>query len=160
MHWIDLINYTSKNFNYDTQEIAKVQLLELYPEDSEVFAEDMSDTELMEINETQTLKELKIEIENNYNWALKVDFEKKDNNFLFWYISAAKLEPRLGERYNEDGSELEQNLGVAKMVNNLYSKLSLKIICLLRSILIFSNSTLLYCYLKCILNTSKDIYIL
>ena len=42
---------------------------------------------------------------------------------MFWYISAAKLEPRLGERYNEDGSELEQNLGVAKMVNNLYSKL-------------------------------------
>ena len=123
VHWIDLINYTSKNFNYDTQEIAKVQLLELYPEDSEVFAEDMSDTELMEINETQTLKELKSEIENNYSWALKVNFAKKDNNFLFWYISAAKLEPRLGERYNEDGSELEQNLGVAKMVNNLYSKL-------------------------------------
>ena len=123
VHWIDLINYTSKNLNYDTQEIAKVQLLELYPEDSEVFAEDMSDTELMEINETQTLKELKSEIENNYSWALKVDFAKKDNNFLFWYISAAKLEPRLGERYNEDGSELEQNLGVAKMVNNLYSKL-------------------------------------
>ena len=123
VHWIDLINYTSKNLNYDTQEIARVQLLELYPEDSEVFAEDMSDTELMEINETQTLKELKSEIENNYSWALKVDFAKKDNNFLFWYISAAKLEPRLGERYNEDGSELEQNLGVAKMVNNLYSKL-------------------------------------
>ena len=123
VHWIDLINYTSKNLNYDTQEIARVQLLELYPEDSEVFAEDMSDTELMEINETQTLKELKSEIENNYSWALKVDFAKKDNNFLFWYISAAKLEPRLGERYNEEGSELEQNLGVAKMVNNLYSKL-------------------------------------
>ena len=123
VHWIDLINYTSKNLNDDTQEIARVQLLELYPEDSEVFAEDMSDTELMEINETQTLKELKSEIQNNYSWALNVDFAKKDNNFLFWYISAAKLEPRLGERYNEDGSELEQNLGVAKMVNNLYSKL-------------------------------------
>ena len=66
VHWIDLINYTTKNLNYDTQEIARVQLLELYPEDSEVFAEDMSDTELMEINETQTLKELKSEIENNF----------------------------------------------------------------------------------------------
>ena len=51
----------------------------------------MSDTELMEINETQTLKELKSEIENNYSWALKVDFAKKDNNFLFWYISACLL---------------------------------------------------------------------
>ncbi len=123
IHWIDLINYATKNFNYDTQEIAKVQLLELYPEDSENFAEDMSDTEVMEINETQTLKELNSVIENKYSWALKVDFAKKDNNFLFWYISAAKLEPRLGERYNEDGSELEQNLGVAKMVQSLYSKI-------------------------------------
>ena len=123
VHWINLINYTTKNYNYDTQEIAKVQLLELYPKDSENFAEDMSDTEVMEINETQTLKELTSVIEKNYSWALKVDFEKKDNNFLFWYISAAKLEPRLGERYNEDGSELEQNLGVAKMVHRLYSKI-------------------------------------
>jgi len=123
IHWIDLINYATKNFNYDTQEIAKVQLLELYPEDSENFAEDMSDTEVMEINETQTLKELNSVIKNKYSWALKVDFAKKDNNFLFWYISAAKLEPRLGERYNEDGSELEQNLGVAKMVQSLYSKI-------------------------------------
>ena len=123
IHWIDLINYATKNFNYDTQEIAKVQLLELYPEDSENFAEDMSDTEVMEINETQTLKELNSVIENKYSWALKVDFAKKDNNFLFWYISAAKLEPRLGERYNEDGSELEQNLGVAKMVQSLYLKI-------------------------------------
>ncbi len=123
IHWIDLINYATKNFNYDTQEIAKVQLLELYPEDSENFAEDMSDNEVMEINETQTLKELNSVIENKYSWALKVDFVKKDNNFLFWYISAAKLEPRLGERYNEDGSELEQNLGVAKMVQSLYSKI-------------------------------------
>jgi len=123
VHWINLINYTTKNYNYDTQEIAKVQLLELYPEDSENFAEDMSDTEVMEINETQTLKELNSVIENNYNWALEVDFAKKDNNFLFWYISATKLEPRLGERYNEDGSELEQHLGVAKMVQNLYSKM-------------------------------------
>jgi len=123
VNWINLINYTTKNYNYDTQEIAKVQLLELYPEDSENFAEDMSDTEVMEINETQTLKELNSVIENNYNWALEVDFAKKDNNFLFWYISATKLEPRLGERYNEDGSELEQHLGVAKMVQNLYSKM-------------------------------------
>ena len=119
--WMDIIKFSTKNCNYDTQEIAKVQLLELYPEISENLAEDMSDVEEMKINESQTLKELNSLIEKNYQWALEVDFSKKNNDYLFWYISAAKLEPRLGERYNEEGSELEQNLGVAKMVQKLHS---------------------------------------
>ena len=119
--WIDLIKFTTSNCNYDTQEIARVQLLELYPEISENLAEDMSDVEEMKINESQTLRELNSLIEKDYQWALEVDFSKKDNDYLFWYISAAKLEPRLGERYNEEGSELEQHLGVAKMVQKLHS---------------------------------------
>lgn len=121
LQWIDLMNFANNNCNYDTQEIAKVQLLELYPEDSESLAEDMSDNEEMQINESQTLNELNKLIKNEYSWALKVNFADKNSDFLFWYISAAKLEPRLGERYNEDGSELEQNLGVAKMVKNFHS---------------------------------------
>ena len=118
---MDLIKFTTNNCNYDTQEIARVQLLELYPEISEKLAEDMSDVEEMKINESQTLKELNSLIEKDYQWALEVDFSKKDNDYLFWYISAAKLEPRLGERYNEEGSELEQHLGVAKMAQKLHS---------------------------------------
>ena len=120
LQWIDLIKFTSNKCNYDTQEIAKVQLLELYPEISEELAEDMSDVEEMGINESQTLKQLNVIIEKDYQWALKVDFSNKNNDYLFWYISAAKLEPRLGERYNEEGSELEQHLGIAKMVQKLH----------------------------------------
>jgi len=119
--WMDIIKFTTNKCNYDTQEIARVQLLELYPAISEKLAEDMSDVEEMKINESQTLKELNSIIEKDYQWALEVDFSKKNNDYLFWYISAAKLEPRLGERYNEEGSELEQHLGVAKMVQKLHS---------------------------------------
>ena len=121
LQWIDLIKFTINNCNYDTQEIAKVQLLELYPEISEELAEDMSEVEEMKINELQTLKELNSIIEKDYQWALTVDFDDQNNDYLFWYISAAKLEPRLGERYNEEGSEMEQHLGVAKMVQKLHS---------------------------------------
>jgi len=123
LQWIDLIKFTINNCNFDTQEIANVQLLELYPEISEELAEDMSDIEEMKINESQTLKQLNSIIEKDYKWALKIDFSDKNNNYLFWYISAAKLEPRLGERYNEEGSELEQHLGIAKMVQNLHTKM-------------------------------------
>ena len=121
--WVDLIKFTTNNCNFDTQEIANVQLLELYPEISEKLSEDMSDVEEMKINESQTLRELNSLIEKDYQWALEVDFSKKDNDYLFWYISAAKLEPRLGERYNEEGSELEQHLGVAKMAQKLHSQI-------------------------------------
>jgi len=123
LQWIDLIKFTINQCNFDTQEIAKVQLLELYPEISEELAEDMADVEEMKINESQTLKQLNSIIEKDYKWALKIDFSDKNNDYLFWYISAAKLEPRLGERYNEEGSELEQHLGVAKMVQNLHTKM-------------------------------------
>ena len=123
LQWIDLIKFTINNCNFDTQEIAKVQLLELYPEISEELAEDMADVEEMKINESQTLKQLNSIIEKDYKWALKIDFSDKKNDYLFWYISAAKLEPRLGERYNEEGSELEQHLGIAKMVQNLHTKM-------------------------------------
>ena len=120
LQWVDLINFTNKNYNFDTQEIAKVQLLELYPEVSELLAEDMSDNEEMQINESQKLNNLKSLIEKDYFWALDINFLDKKNDFLFWYISEAKLEPRLGERYNEEGSDLEQNLGVAKMVKEVH----------------------------------------
>ena len=121
--WSKLINFADNHCNFDTQEIAKVQLLELYPDDSELLAEDMSDIEEMQISESQQLKDLKLLIEKKYFWALDINFDEKNNDFLFWYISATKLEPRLGERYNEEGSKLEQNLGVAKMVKNLYKNI-------------------------------------
>ena len=121
--WSKLINFADNNCNFDTQEIAKVQLLELYPDESEILAEDMSDNEEMQISESQQLEDLKLQIEKKYFWALDINFAEKNNDFLFWYISATKLEPRLGERYNEEGSKLEQNLGVAKMVKNLYENI-------------------------------------
>ena len=120
LQWSDLISFAEDNYNFDTQEIAKVQLLELYPEVSELLAEDMSDNEEMQINESDKLSSLKSIIEKNYFWSLDINFLDKKNDFLFWYISEAKLEPRLGERYNEKGSELEQNLGVAKMVKEVH----------------------------------------
>ena len=119
LKWNKIIDYCDVNFNFDTQEIARVQLIELYPQISENLAENMADDEVMEVNGNQKIKEFKKIINKNYNWIKEINFENKDSNFLFWYISAAKLEPRLGERFSEEGSDLEQNLGVAKMVHNL-----------------------------------------
>ena len=121
--WLDILDYCDSNFNNDTKEIARVQLIELYPQISEELAEDMADEEIMEIDGNQSIGDLKQIINDKYSWIKDIDFNNKDSNYLFWYVSAAKLEPRLGERYNEQGSELEQNLGIAKMVSELFKQI-------------------------------------
>ena len=122
--WLDILDYCDSNFNNDTKEIARVQLIELYPQISEELAEDMADEERMDIDGNQSIGDLKKIINDKYSWIKNIDFNNKDSNYLFWYVSAAKLEPRLGERYNEQGSELEQNLGIAKMVNDLFKQIT------------------------------------
>ena len=118
--WKNIIQYCEKNFNYDTQEIIKVQIIELFPHISDPLAENMSKNENMLITPSQKISSLLLEIKKKYSWAININFKNKKNTYLFWYISEEKLEPRLGERYNEKGAELEQPLGIGKMVNELY----------------------------------------
>jgi len=118
--WIKILNFAHKNLSFDAQEIIKVQIIELYPGIANDLSNDMSNSDEMYLKVNEKISSLKKFIEKNYKWALKIDFEKKENLYLFWYISEEKLEPRLGERYNENGAELEQPLGIGRMVNRLY----------------------------------------
>tara|TARA_B100000579_G_C22811258_1_gene845349 strand:- start:315 stop:1898 length:1584 start_codon:yes stop_codon:yes gene_type:complete len=139
--WKKILNFASENYNLDTNEIAKVQLMEIYPEVSENLANDMSEDEDMDIEISQTLRELKDIIIKNYNWAININFDDKINNYLFWYISQAKLEPRLGKRFNEYGGEKEQNLGIARMVKELYDDIKNQNLNLLVSEYLLSKSS-------------------
>jgi len=120
-YWKHLIKFTENNLCYDAQEIVKVQIIELYPNIADPFAEDMAINDDFYIKTNESVSTLKKQIEKHYDWAINTNYKNKNNNFLFWYISKEKLEPRLGERYNEPGSELEQPLGIGKMVNELYN---------------------------------------
>ena len=42
------------------------------------------------------------------------------NNFKFWFISKNKEEPRLANRFDEAGSDLEQPLAIARDIKKLY----------------------------------------
>ncbi len=120
-NWKNLIDFTVKNTCYDVQEIVKVQIIELYPNIANPLAEDMSIDDELATKTDMFVSELIKIIKKNYKWAIKTNFKDKNNTYLFWYISQEKLEPRLGERYNEPGKELEQPLGIGKMVNELYN---------------------------------------
>ncbi len=62
-------------------------------------------------------------IERNYRFALATDFNDPAAQARFWYVSEEKLEPRLGERAEEDGADREQPLSIARDVAALYRML-------------------------------------
>ena len=66
--------------------------------------------------------ELRDILEKNYSDILKIDFSQKENNHNFWFISKNKEEPRLGERFELSGSELEQPLAIARDIKKLYER--------------------------------------
>jgi len=72
----------------------------------------------------RTIFELKTILENKYSEILKIDFKKKENNLNFWFISKNKEEPRLANRFDENGSDLEQPLAIARDIKKLYDTLS------------------------------------
>jgi hypothetical protein len=71
----------------------------------------------------RTVKDLIDIIEKRYPDILKINFEKKKNYKNFWFISQNKEEPRYANRFEEDGSELEQPLAIARDIKKLHDRL-------------------------------------
>tara|TARA_Y100000992_G_scaffold54777_2_gene32994 strand:- start:1358 stop:2389 length:1032 start_codon:yes stop_codon:yes gene_type:complete len=61
-------------------------------------------------------------LEKKYSNILDIDFDKKENNKKFWFISKNKEEPRLADRFEEQGSDLEQPLAIARDIKELYER--------------------------------------
>ncbi len=68
----------------------------------------------------RTIEELRNILEQKYSEILKIDFNLKENNQNFWFISKNKEEPRVGDRFEIDGSDLEQPLAIARDIKKLY----------------------------------------
>jgi len=66
------------------------------------------------IDGAMTLTELRAILDADYQWALTPDYTERAASARFWYVSEEKLEPRLGERFDEDGSALEQPLATGR----------------------------------------------
>ena len=71
----------------------------------------------------RTVQELRNIIEVKYPNILDINFDQKENHQNFWFISKNKEEPRLADRFEEHGSELEQPLAVARDIKKLHEKL-------------------------------------
>lgn len=119
--WCQLAEWASTHVSYECQELIHSLLLEIYPEDIDDLEQQMGVDEYRRLNPSMLICDLRIQIENRYEWALKTDFQSTDSQHYFWYVSEEKEEPRLGQRYREPGSDLEMRVGIGRDVDALYT---------------------------------------
>ena len=100
-------------------------MMEPYNDITEPLVSNMSSDEdkYFNIPTNRKVQELKDIIETRYPNILDINFDKKENNQNFWFISKNKEEPRLADRFEEHGSELEQPLAIARDIKRLYEKI-------------------------------------
>ena len=64
----------------------------------------------------ETRDHMRTALARDWGWALSIDFSNPVQEAQFWYVSEAKLEPRLGLRHEEPGAEMESPLDIARQV--------------------------------------------
>ena len=113
----------TKNLSIETQEIVASILIELAPNKFDGIEECLANPNEPKLVPSMLISELIEIIRNDYDWVFKLDLRKKSSDTNFWYISQEKLEPRLGNRYEEKGSELEMPFKIPHYVKLLKSLL-------------------------------------
>ena len=122
----DLYVWCEKNLKDECIEYAVSTFMEPYDDIINPFIYQMSADEdkYFTIPAQKNIENLRSIIEKNYSEILKIDFSKEENNQNFWFISKNKEEPRLADRYKEQGAELEQPLAIARDISRLYQRIS------------------------------------
>ncbi len=116
--WNKLIEH-SKKWSTECQEFIVSLALEAYGELIDGLTSCMGSVVLPRLEPAMTLGELHTLIKSNFDWTLDIDFESEAASKQFWYVSEEKLEPRLGNRFEEAGAELELPLDIARQVQYL-----------------------------------------
>ena len=109
----------------ETIEYIVSMMMEPFDEIIKPLRENMSSDEekYFRIPTNRTVSELKNILELRYPDILKINFKIKENFKNFWFISKNKEEPRYADRFEENGSKLEQPLAIARDIKILYDKL-------------------------------------
>jgi len=118
--------WIEKNLGDECIEYIVSMMMEPYDDIIEPLVGKMSAEEdkFFNIPTDKTISDLRSILENKYSEILKIDFSKKESNQNFWFISKNKEEPRLADRYSDNGSELEQPLAIARDISKLYVRIS------------------------------------
>ncbi len=123
--WDRFYRWSESKLSVEGQEQLAALILEPYGELVDDLTADMNADEQKTwfIDGAMPVESLLTIIETHCQWAIGVDYSDPENSARFWYISAEKLEPRLGERYQEAGAEYEQPLCIGLHIKQLYIEL-------------------------------------
>ncbi len=114
--WDKLSNWAEANLSEEGQEFVASLMLEPYGDQVDDLARDMSDAnkDAFCIDGSMTIRQVSTLVENCFGWALSLDWSARENCARGWYVSEEKLEPRLGERFDEPIADYEQPLAPAR----------------------------------------------
>ena len=124
--WDGLFQWAAQNLGVDAQECLASLMLEPYGRVVDALTPKMADrhTEGFRINGVMTVGELRAILTDRYDWALKLDWDAQENCARAWYVSEEKLEPRMGERFEEPIADFEQPLAPGRDAAALYHALA------------------------------------
>ena len=114
--WNMLHEWAEQSLSLEGQEQLAALMLEPYGDLVDDLAETMAADEegAFRIDGSRPIGEFRTRLLRDYAWALDTDYSEPERCARFWYVSAEKLEPRLGERAREPGAEYEQPLDTAR----------------------------------------------
>ncbi len=123
--WNTVYEWAEINTQAECCELIVSLLMEVYPEIVEPLSYEMSidEEDYFDFDTSRSIGDVCALIEKRYAWLVEIDFEKKDNIYNFWYYSKNKQEPRMSDRFSEDGAERELPLAIARDINKLYLEL-------------------------------------
>ena len=124
--WNELFLWAEDALSEEGQELLASLLLEPYGEMIDGLAHCMADTNAnaFRINGRMAVGEVRTLIEQSFGWALNIDWQARPNCARAWYVSEEKLEPRLGERFEEPVADYEQPLAPARDAAAAYADLA------------------------------------
>ena len=119
--WNDLIEWAQSTLSLEGQEMMVTLVLEPNGDLIDDLATEMHADEgaLFSIDGTMPCGQMREILKSKYGWALETDFDAPDACARFWYVSEEKLEPRLGERAEEEGADLESPLAIGRDAKRL-----------------------------------------
>ena len=123
---LQVLWHKAQNQSVPLQELLVALFLELCPDDVDGLADCMGDPLGALVAPFSDTDALRTAIAADWDWAVTQDYGDPDACRRFWYVSAAKLEPRLGDRFADEGAELETPLDIARRVADLLADLPMQ----------------------------------
>ncbi len=114
--WARIRDWAAAQLSLEGQELALSLLIEPHGALVDDLADSMAveEADMLPAGFPGCVRELRDRIEDGHGWALQTDYASPDAQARFWYVSANKLEPRLGERWTEPGADLELPLATGR----------------------------------------------